>query len=93
MIHIVTLARNPPRALPDFMSELKSQADYVWKVMPGVWLVDTPQTARQLAKDLREHIGTDDSLLVIRVRRDYGGFLPKSTWKWLRTSVENGDFE
>lgn len=95
MIHLVALERNPPRPIPQFIEEIKKAAreSYYWNVMPDVWLVDTPDTAKQLAKRLQIALSEQDGLLVIRTAPDFDGWLPEKTWTWLTTSKKNLDFD
>ena len=81
--------------MPEFISALRASArnEYFWKVMPNVWLVDTLLQAVDLSERLRPHITEQDSLFVIRVQPEYGGWLSEATWEWLRASRTNEDFD
>ena len=51
-------------------------------------VVKTNYTANQISDTLRKQIDANDNLLVIRVRKDYAGWLPKEAWEWL----DNADY-
>jgi hypothetical protein len=95
LIYIVTLDRQPVRPVPGFVKALNALAEYVQSVMPGVWLVDTGRsrnTADDIFEAVRPHMLKSDSVLVIRVKDDFNGWLKAEAMDWLQTSSSNGDF-
>jgi len=97
VIHIVTLERSPIRPMPDFIKAIRRYSDSWRKIIDNVWLVDTEYDAKFLAKILRSYITDDDSLFVVRAyvdsRDDYGGFLKRDTWQWIRETYDHGRFD
>ena len=83
------------RAVPEFIEVMKtcSRSGYYWRLMSNVWLVDTQISPQVLADSLKNTLTEADSLFVIRVKDDYGGWLTQPSWDWLHTSRENGDFD
>ncbi|MDN3412952.1 MULTISPECIES: hypothetical protein [unclassified Pseudoalteromonas] len=57
--------------------------------LDSVWLISTTENAKQLSDRLRKKIDDNDDLLVIKVTRDYAGWLDKATWDWINKHVTN----
>lgn len=91
MIHFVALQRIPVRRMQAFVDAIASHGDRV-KVTQNVWLVDTMLDASDLFHELRPYIDDADSLLVMRVRAQYGAYLPLSARRWIRAAVARGAF-
>lgn len=66
-----------------FFDTLKSTPSKWWHYLESVWLVETTMTANDFARKLYPHITTTDRLLVIRVQREYQGWLTKEAWDWI----------
>lgn len=47
------------------------------------WLVETNLNSGQISTFLRQRIDDNDNILIIRVMKDYQGWLPKEFWDWL----------
>ena len=92
VILLVTLERNPPRALPALEKALDEGSTYFWPVMRNVWLVDSVEEPAAWHSRLQDHITEADSLLIIQVQPPYSGWLQEEVWTWLRHSEEKGDF-
>lgn len=90
MIHLVAIERVPKRPIPLFLKALEEYSDDRHQMMPSIWLVDTPLVAEELHDKLFRHISRADSLLVIRVRSDYGGYLTQDAQNWLAEAVNSG---
>jgi hypothetical protein len=93
VIYVVALERVPYRVMQDFIDAMSEASSYYKKTMPNVWLVDTTHSAERLGTILKKHISKSDSLLIIRVVGEYDGWLTEETWKWLRISKNNRDFD
>jgi hypothetical protein len=50
-------------------------------------VVHTSEAAEQLSTRLRQALDDNDSLLVIKVGRDYAGWLPKKAWEWIEQQL------
>lgn len=66
--------------------ELKSSPGW-WHDLDSTWLISTQETAEQLANRLLAHLDKNDRLLVIKVVRDYQGWLTQDAWKWIDAHV------
>lgn len=65
---------------------IKQIATDWWHYMPHVWLIASNMTsADALFNALKQHynLQPEDRLLIIRVHRDYQGWLPKDAWDWI----------
>jgi hypothetical protein len=55
-----------------------------WHFMDTTWIVNTVRTPDTVSRHLQSFIDTDsDYLLVIRLQKNYQGWLPKDAWDWL----------
>jgi hypothetical protein len=66
--------------------ELKKSPNW-WHYLDSTWLISTRETAAQLAARLRRHIDGNDYVLVIEVRNNSDGWLPKEAWDWIKQFV------
>lgn len=55
--------------------------------LDSTWLISTRETAQQLSDRLRRHLDNNDSLLVIGVTKEYAGWLPQTTWDWMKQHI------
>lgn len=55
--------------------------------LDSTWLISTRETAQQLSDRLRNHLDNNDTLLVIGVTKEYSGWLPQTTWDWMRQHI------
>ena len=63
---------------------IKNCGDW-WHYLNSTWLVHTQLTAQDIWDKLKPHVDKNDSVLVIRVTRDYTGLLPKDAWEWINS--------
>ena len=68
--------------------ELKKSSSW-WHYLDSTWLILTSETVTQLTDRIRKNIDDNDSLLVIKVVRDYGGWLNQEAWDWINANVTN----
>ena len=55
-----------------------------WHHLDSTWLIQTHiYNASQIANILKKEIHDSDDLLVIKVSKDYSGWLPKEAWQWI----------
>ncbi|EHH0751324.1 hypothetical protein ACJO1Q_03580 [Vibrio parahaemolyticus] len=66
--------------------EIKSSPGWC-HALDSTWLISTSESASQLSERLRKKIDGNDDLLVIKVSRDYAGWLSKQTWDWIDKHV------
>ncbi|WP_298234080.1 hypothetical protein [uncultured Azohydromonas sp.] len=67
--------------------ELKRSGAW-WHHLGTTWLVHTSEAAEQLSTRLRRSLDDNDSLLVIKVGRDYAGWLPQKAWDWIEKQLQ-----
>jgi hypothetical protein len=54
-----------------------------WHYLDTTWIVTTVHSADTYANILCQHIEETDRLLVIKVQKDYQGWLTDDAWEWL----------
>jgi hypothetical protein len=55
--------------------------------LESTWLVVSNETSQQLWNRLAPTIDKNDFVLIIEVRRNSFGWLPKDAWEWINTNV------
>lgn len=66
--------------------ELKASLNW-WHYLDSTWLIYTHESAEALFQRLQKHIDNNDRLLVIKVVRNYQGWLTEEAWQWIRQYV------
>lgn len=79
--------RNPKKDYSGLLSELKNSPGWCHH-LDSTWLIATSDTAYQIYHRLAVYIDDTDSILIIKVTRDWSGWLPKEAWEWLDKYVE-----
>lgn len=77
----------PNKDYSSLYAAIKGISGVWWHHLTSDWLVDTSMSTDQVAKKLRSVMDSNDELLVIRVQRDFNGYLSEDAWKWLRDRV------
>ncbi|PYO47147.1 MAG: hypothetical protein DMD72_10760 [Gemmatimonadetes bacterium] len=54
-----------------------------WHHINSTWLIETDLTPQQWYERLAPHLYKTDHVIVVRVYRNYFGWLPKQAWEWL----------
>lgn len=60
-----------------------------WHYLDSTWLIVTSETAEEIWNRLASHIDKNDYLLIIEVKNNVQGWLPKDAWNWIREYVPN----
>jgi hypothetical protein len=68
-----------------FFSALKNNCNYWWHFLEATWIVETPKSVHEYANLLYPHMTQEDRLLVVKITKDYQGWLPKEAWDWLNS--------
>jgi len=55
-----------------------------WHFLQNTWLIQSNHSADTVGNGLLQYITTNDRLLVIDVRGNGQGWLPKEAWDWIR---------
>jgi hypothetical protein len=78
----------PGKKYEDLYKELKNSSDW-WHYLDSTWLIYTQESASQLSDRIKRHLDDNDTLIVIRVTRDYAGWLTQDAWDWINKYVGN----
>jgi len=76
----------PGQKYDGLISELKESYSW-WHYLDSTWLIKTNESAGALSTRLQKHLDDNDNLLIIRVTKDYAGWLPKKAWDWIKNNV------
>ena len=76
----------PGRNYEGLFEAIKSTGKY-WHYLDSTWIVLTQETAIQLWNRLAKKIDRNDSVLVIEVRNNVSGWMPKDAWAWISANV------
>jgi hypothetical protein len=77
------------RERPDYSGlerELKRSHRW-WHYLKSTWLIQTEESADELWERIAPHIHRDDRVLIIEVRDNSQGWLPREAWAWVRANV------
>ena len=68
-------------------SAIKQTGQEWWHYMRTAWLVYTQLTADEVGKHLIQYIDSQgmDYLLVVEIKKPYGGWLPAKAWEWMNS--------
>ena len=55
--------------------------------LESTWIIKTRHDVNQIQRTLNAQIDEDDSLLIIKVTKEFGGWLPTDAWKWINNNV------
>ena len=66
-----------------FYKAIKANCYQWWHYFDSTWIVNTHHSADSFAQVLYPHMETSDRLLVIKVEKDYQGWLAEDAWNWL----------
>ena len=75
--------KKPGQNYDDLYSAIKNCGVRWWHYLDSTWLVETNLTADQIWNKLTPHTDQNDNVLVIKVTKDYSGWLPQIAWDWL----------
>ena len=80
--------KSPLKNYGPFFEAIKKSQKW-WHYLDKTWLVYTNETPEQMAEKLRPHINDNDFFLVIEVRKNSNGWLPKDAWSWINEHAQN----
>ena len=87
MILLVTYDLKARRDYSLFYSALQQEGDW-WHYLTNTWLLYTGRTPEDVATALRPHMALGDLLLVVEIRDNFHGYLPKDAWDWIRARLD-----
>ena len=76
----------PGRDYDDFYEEIKSSWKW-WHYLESSWIVITDESPQQIWDRVGKHIDNNDYMLIIEVRDNVQGWLPKDAWDWIHKYV------
>lgn len=76
----------PGRNYDALYDEIKKTGRW-WHYLESTWLVSTTETAEQIWNRIGKHIDKNDYMLIIEVRNNTQGWLPKDAWDWINANV------
>jgi hypothetical protein len=72
----------PSRNYDGLFDALKKSTKW-WHYLESTWLIQTAEEPNQIWERLAQHIDKKDYLLIIEVRGNVQGWLPKEAWEWI----------
>lgn len=55
-----------------------------WHYLDSTWLIYTSESTNQIWNRFSSIIDNNDSILIIEVKDNYQGWLPKEAWIWIK---------
>jgi len=66
-----------------FFDAIKQNSYNWWHFVENTWIVNTRYSPDEFWKKIAQHMLNTDRAIVIRVHKDYSGWLTKEAWAWL----------
>lgn len=76
----------PNRNYDGLYSALKNTTRW-WHYLESTWILMTDETVAQVWERLAPNVDQNDRLLIIEVRDNVQGWLPKDAWDWIHSYV------
>lgn len=73
---------DPNRDLTLLHNAIKSTGNW-WHHLGNVWIVDTVHSPQTMHTWIAPYLMKEDNCLVVRLQKQYYGWLPKEAWEWL----------
>jgi hypothetical protein len=86
MVYLITYDLNKTGQNYNGLYEAIKKLGSWWHYLDSNWLVETDFNAAQISNLLNAQIDQNDSLLVIRVLKDYNGWLTQDAWDWINNA-------
>lgn len=86
-ILIITYSLKNKLDYAPFYDAIKTNAGAWWHYMDSTFIVDTYHSASGFAKFLYPHMDSKDRLLIVKLAKDYEGWLPQEAWDWLNNRL------
>ena len=78
--------KKPGQSYAKLYEVLKNSPKW-WHFLQSTWLIQTNESAQQLYDRLKPHLDPNDFVLVIEIRNNAQGWLPKEAWDWINENV------
>lgn len=91
MIYLFTYDLRPSflRNIEPLRQEIMKSPTW-WNYLERTWLIATNESANELHKRIAIHLSAYDYWLIVRIRDDYTGWLPKEAWDWIQQLADQG---
>jgi len=83
--------KQPIEDYKELYSALKEGGTW-WHYLDSTWLIITDLSPRDLYEKLVSHIWQGDRMLIIEVKANYWGTLPKDAWEWIENNVKQAQY-
>ncbi|MCA7985175.1 MULTISPECIES: hypothetical protein [Burkholderia] len=82
------LTRKQFQSYENLISAIKAYKTY-WGNLDSTWLIESTQSCSQIRDNLKQHIHSDDRLLVIRVQNEaaWTGSFSDTASEWLKNTL------
>jgi len=88
MVHLITYDLNKPGQNYDELYEAIKSLGSWWHYLDSTWLVDTNLSTQKIFDRIHPKMDSSDYLLIIAVKADYQGWLPKDAWDWIKKHLD-----
>ena len=78
---------NPKRDYSELYDAIQNCGRLWWHYLDSVWLVISDATPNQIWSQLDPHRDKSDYFLIIEIRENVQGWLPKDAWDWIHEHV------
>lgn len=78
--------RQPGRDYSNLFEAIKKSPRW-WHYLESTWIIVTEETANQVWERISSAIDKNDFLLIIEVRDNVQGWLPKDAWDWIHQNI------
>jgi hypothetical protein len=75
--------KNPNKDYSPFFNVIKTSCTEWWHYFEETWIIVTPHSADEFAKLLYPHMEKPDRLMVVKLQKEYQGWLEPDAWNWL----------
>ncbi len=76
----------PDRDYKGLYEAIKGSGQW-WHYLESTWLVVTNSTSKQIWDQLSPYIDRNDNILIIEIKNNAYGLLPKDAWDWIAKNV------
>lgn len=94
MLYLITYDLNTPgQDYQNLYDEIKNFGTW-WHYLDSTWLIDTSLSSSQMQKKLKQHMVIDknDYLFIVKITKDYQGWLPQKAWDWIKKRDINNPY-
>lgn len=60
-----------------------------WHYLERTWIVVSDDTPKEIWNKIEDKVNKNKYLLIIEIKKNTNGWLPKKAWDWIKENVEN----